>query len=66
MNSHQSIRMELIPEQISSNTRPVVAANATYVINDENVPPLECKAYNIEKKSDIKVPKTRRKKKCIS
>jgi len=47
----------------SSNTQPVVVVNATFVIpvdqNNENIPPLDCTSL-------VKVPKIRKKKKCIS
>jgi hypothetical protein len=61
-NLHKTTTNKLTPLQISSNTRPIVVVNGTFVMhvdkNNENLPPSECT-------SPIKIPKIRKKKKCI-
>jgi hypothetical protein len=62
-NFPKSTTNKLTTSQVSSNTRPIVVVNATFVMhvdqNNENIPPSNCT-------SPVKNPKIRRKKKCIS
>jgi hypothetical protein len=62
-NFHEPTTNKLTSSHPSSNNRPIVVANATFTLpvdkNNENLPPSQCK-------SPVKIPKIRKKKKCVS
>ncbi|CAF5058705.1 unnamed protein product, partial [Rotaria sp. Silwood1] len=67
---HKTTTNNFKPLENSSNPRPIVVVNATFVMhvdkNNENLPPLEPKSCEIDNTAPIKIPKIRKKKKCVS